>query len=391
MESILRKLALALMLVALLSSATSQHAFAQANDGKSSRAVVAAQANVVTVGVNLVNAPYNLSAAEQESILDTMQRGGVQVIRGAIPGPKGVDWAGRVYARDIRMLWIVDLAYAAGTQWPHPPQGFLGMWGEPRLSTADPDRFRTYFGGVLANLEAKGIVLAGFELGNEINWAGFNADFTLPGEGRVLGGNDLLSNPKGQQIARGYLQYLKCLAVLKDIRDHSRLNQHTPIISAGLTGMGLANSGVWIKADGVGVDATLDFLRANGLDNLVDRYGLHYYPNAADAAGRLLQLTENGVADECQPIGSGHGKPCWITEWGVGGVTGTCPAIDDSSRLKLVREIRGYFGPLVAQGRLKGLFFYTWQGDVHATKEDPYSAFRCGTLTDSGKLAFSPL
>ena len=41
-------------------------------------------------------------------------------------------------------------------------------------------------------------------------------------------------DPEGQQIAKGLLQYVKSLAVLKDNRDHSKLNQHTPILSAGL-------------------------------------------------------------------------------------------------------------------------------------------------------------
>jgi hypothetical protein len=301
-----------------------------------------------------------------------------------------MEWAERVYAHGIKMLWLVQLTYPEGTQWPHPPAGFKGMWGEPPLSKADPDRFRPYFGGLLAELEAKGIVLAGFELANEINWTGFNADFPLPGEGRVLGSNDF-SSAKGQQITRGYLQYLKCLVVLKDLRDHSHLNQHTPVISAGLVGMGSPNSRVWIKADGVGVDATLDFLRANGLDNLVDGYGIHFYPNAKDAAGRRSQLRGNGVADECRPSGSASGKPCWITEWGVGGVAGTCPAIDDSNRLNLVREIRGYFSELAAQGRLKGVFFYTWQGNIHAASEDYFSAVRCGALTASGRQALAPI
>ena len=59
------------------------------------------------------------------------------------------------------------------------------------------------------------MVLAGFEFLNEFNWAGFNADFLLPGQGRVFGANDLKNDPEGQAIASGYLQYLQTLAVLK--------------------------------------------------------------------------------------------------------------------------------------------------------------------------------
>jgi hypothetical protein len=37
-------------------------------------------------------------------------------------------------------------------------------------------------------------------------------------------------NPEGKQIAKGFLQYVKIMAVLKEVRDHSRLNRNTPLI-----------------------------------------------------------------------------------------------------------------------------------------------------------------
>ena len=115
-------------------------------------------------------------------------------------------------------------------------------------------------------------------MGNEINWAAFNPDFTLPGEGKNLSLDDLHHDREGQQIAKGYLQYLKLLAVLKDVRDHSRLNRRTPIISAGLADDG--PEGRWPNArmDGASINASIDFLRSNGLDKLVDAYGIHTYP-----------------------------------------------------------------------------------------------------------------
>lgn len=48
-------------------------------------APVLLQAHDVVVGVNLVNAPYDLTAAKQETILAALQHAGVLVIRGAIP------------------------------------------------------------------------------------------------------------------------------------------------------------------------------------------------------------------------------------------------------------------------------------------------------------------
>src|SRR3984885_3565466 len=94
----------------------------------------AAWAAETVVGVNLVNAPYNLTIPEQETILNAMHAAGVRVIRGAIPGETGTGWAERAYAHGIRIEWLVDAAYAPGTPWPHAPNGFNGLWKAPPLS-----------------------------------------------------------------------------------------------------------------------------------------------------------------------------------------------------------------------------------------------------------------
>jgi hypothetical protein len=73
--------------------------------------------------------------------------------------------------------------------------------------------------------------------------AGNNADFRLPGEGRVLGLSDLYHDTEGQQVAKGYLQYLKELTALKQVRDHSRLNQHTPLLPTSL--VDIEQEGPW--------------------------------------------------------------------------------------------------------------------------------------------------
>jgi len=354
------------------------------------------QAHDIVVGVGFVFAPYNLPPAEQETILGQMQHAGVRVVRCSLSyDDRGVEFAQRVSAHGIKITWMVGLTPAPGTPWPHAPEGFKGLWEGYPLSSIDPEHFRANFESMLAKLEAKGIVLEAFEPGNEINWAGFNADFSLPGEGRVLGMEDLANDPEGKRVAKGLLQYLKLLSALKAIRDRAKLNQRTPIITAGLADLGGSDWTHKRKADAVDISATLDFMRANGLDKLVDGYGIHSYPPSGDpgtsagAAKRRAHLEENGIG-ECQPPGSSKGKPCWITEWGVGGANRTCPVVDND-KAKLVREMREYYGQLARQGRLKGLIFYVWHGDWHAEQENPASAFRCGSLTESGRLALAPM
>lgn len=355
--------------------------------------VVAADAAVV--GVNLVNEPYKLPPDQQESLLATMQSAGVRAIRASIPDDaNGLAFAQRVYAHGMQISWLVYPVTRAGTPFPRAPAGFEGMWRSPGLSTADPVRFRELFTKELADLEERGIKLAGLEFGNEINWVGSNADFPLPGKGRIFGLQDLYDDPEAKTIAAGFKLYISSLAVLKEVRDHSRLNRTTPIISAGLA-IGNASAGrSWNPAlDGVSIDATLQFLRANGLDNLVDAYGVHTYPpadrpGAPDATADRLSRLERIVFPECRA--GGGGKPCWLTEWGFTEAGNGCPA-DDQTRLKLVQEVRSQLKTFVSQGRLTGLFYYTWEGHAGAPREDRFSVFLCGTVMPSGRLAISPI
>jgi Glycosyl hydrolase catalytic core len=326
-----------------------------------------AQTRDVVVGVNLLNHPEQLTPQEQDTILDNMKNAGVRVIRaGIINNDQYLDFIQRVYSHGIKIEGL---------------SGVRGPAGNMILSVADPDKFRADFEPFLAKLESKGIVLAGIELGNEINWALWNHDLS-GGTGRVLTLQDLSRDPEGRQVAKGYLQYIKVLAVLKDIRDHSKLNQHTPILSAGLAPWEPPSTGS--KNDAVGLSATLQFLRANGMDKFVDAYGVHWYPPGGSATPAVRLSEMQRVFAECR-----SDKPCWLTEWGLPVSSGkSCPVVDDK-RTAIFTELRKDFSLFAQQERLRGIIFYAWQGDIH--EEGPYNAFLCGSLTKSGRLAIAPL
>jgi hypothetical protein len=353
------------------------------------------------IGVNLVNEPYKQSVLEQEATFKALQSAGVHVIRAGIPdNDDGLAFAQRAYAHGIKIEWLLWIYPDRGTAWPKLPDAYRGknFWRGYPLSTTNADQLKAAVGAQLARLENKGVVLAGFELGNEINWTGFNADFPLSANGRILDEEDLAKDPEGQKITKGYLRYLDSLAALKTLRDGSRLNRETPILSAGLSDP--TGSETWLKsvgADAVGVEATLHFLQAHGLDRLVDGYGLHLYPYATSpgttegVAGLRTHLEANGLS-ECRPAAGIVGKPCWITEWNFNGLKGldACP-IDDGMRVEAVQDMRGLFSELWRQNRLGGALYYTWQGALHAAVEDHDSAFRCGAVTESGRLAVAPI
>ncbi|WP_284309827.1 hypothetical protein [Labrys miyagiensis] len=334
----------------------------------------------------------SLSAAQQNTILSQLHAAGVHYIRAGLTlDDKGIDFAKRAQAQDVHILWLVPLQYrlgAPGRPWPNA----FGVWGGPPLSAADPDRFRKSFEPLVAKLDAAGVALAGFELGNEINSPMFNADFSLPAENptrsREFNLQDLAHDPEAGQVAKGYLQYLKLLAVIKDVRSRSKLSQHTPIISAGLVFNEAPDAPRTARLDAVGAAATLDFLRAHGLDDLVDAYGVHTYPwtndpgNPSADAGRRDRLRKYVLA-ECKAVGAGGGKPCWITEWGIPNQDAACPP-NEKDPVALVDETRSTLRPYVAQKQIIGLFYYAW-----LDSREGFAVYRCGHLTETGRSALA--
>jgi hypothetical protein len=342
-----------------------------------------AHSQTAAVGVNVVN-PQRLSQADGEAVLDQLQTAGVRIIRAPLEPPwaggnygPAIDFIRRAYERGIRADLIVGLQYRADAQRRPAVKDLPSMWPSYPLSSADPVRFRAVFEPLFNQLEGFGVAFAALELGNEINWTAFNGDFPIPGEGRVFGLEDLTRDPEARKIAAGYSAYLQTLAVLKDIRDHSRINANTPILSAGLSDPGSAGVRSGLKTDAVTISATLKYLRANGLDALVDAYGVHTYPSTnRSAAERLIRFEQETLA-ECRP--SGQGKPCWLTEWGLPGDGASC-AGNDTSRPALTEEIVANFRQFVQRGRVNGLIYYAWA-------DEKYGIYRCGGLTNSGRLA----
>ncbi len=340
-----------------------------------------------------VNAPMGSLTIEQQNInLANLHAAGVHYIRAGITADeKGVDFARRAQEQGIRILWLVQLQYrpdATIRPWPNA----FNTWGGPPLAAADPEQFRKYFEPLLVKLEAANVTLAGFELGNEINSPMFNSDFSMPAENpaqsKEFNFDDLSHDPEAQQVAKGYLQYLKLLAVIKDVRSRSKLNQQTPIVSAGLVFNEAPEAPRKTRLDAVSGPATLDFMRAHGLDDLVDAYGVHTYPwvdkpgDPATVAGRRERLQKYVLA-ECRPADSTNGKPCWITEWGIPDHGTSCPPIE-TNQIPLVTETRTNLRPYIAQKRVIGLIYFAWI-------DQEYGIFRCGALTDAGKLALNPL
>jgi hypothetical protein len=215
-----------------------------------------------------------------------------------------------------------------------------------------------------------------------------NADFPAKNSGRVLGLDDL-NNPndaEARQIAAGYLQYIKIMAVVKDVRDHSKLNKATPIITGGLANAGLPGPKSFNNQLATSVADTIEFLQQHGSDEFVDGYAVHAY-TSGDPRQTIAQRTAvlDSIFHACTPI-----KPCWLTEWAFNNRDQSCP-IHDATRVQLVQAQRTTLNHFIDQGRLAASLYYSWDGDFPGQKENMGALFRCGSLTDAGKLALGPL
>lgn len=333
------------------------------------------------VGTN-VNSFQNFDAAEQENIVQQLVTSGVRCVRTSLrPDDKNIHLAKELQDKGIGLVLVAGAEFLPNAPL-RPADTERHMRSAHPLSWADLGASRVSYQSLFDKLDANGIVLAAIELGNEINWTDFNGDFPIPGEGKAFSLEDLSRDPEAQQVARGFLQYLKLLAALKEVRDHSKLNQHTPIISAG---MAAVTGGAWqqkLGVDGVSIPATYAYLRAHGLDNLVDGYGVHYYPPEVKPGDRAAAAQRQSVLDN-DIFPPGNAKPYWLTEWGFSSTATSSDA--DQLRTRSVTEMRSYFQRLFQQRRLGGIFWYVWN------EPDRSSIYRNGALLEAGKRAVAPV
>lgn len=345
-----------------------------------------AGAQTVFIGVNLVN-PMRGSAERRAALIAQLSAAHVASVRLPLADGEGrisddaIDFVHRLQGRAIGVDAILNVQYSRNApRRAAMPDRFPDMYAGSPLSSADPAASRSYFQSVFDRLDAAGVKLDAVELGNEINWTGFNADFPLPGEGRVFELSDLASDPEAKQIAAGLLRYLEIVKVLKQVRDGSRLNHATPILSAGLAEITPAYAS-HKQEDAVSIGATLGFLKAHGLRDLADGYGVHSYLPADPAADQQRrERFEQDIAPVC-----GAGRPCWITEWGFPNPDDRCPP-DETARTALIGQFRALVGSLPA-GAVGGMYYYSWDSSPWAKAPEPDSVYRCGGLTTAGQAA----
>jgi hypothetical protein len=344
----------------------------------------------------------------------TLKASGVKTVRLALASQNYLEFIIQAYQAGISTVALVN-PWMGVTQstCPAASQAVYQSWGyaswaiPSSLSGLSPQNFAAAFSAEMQAIEAAGVRLAAFEVGNELNQDRFDCDYVVPGTGRVLSYDDLQNgwldksqppkDPEATAVANGYVDYVSVLASLKQARAALKVNDTTPIISAST-----ANFAQPTATDGSNHDKTagvdfVKFLRKHGLDSYVDGYGVHYYPGPATDGASTLDLSD---ADHAFSVcGSGTPKPCWATEWGSWATPiTTCAQLDsgtlDQPNDDYVTQMREYFQRLSQQGRLANELYYSWNeggGALLVSIPANGTTAACSGVPASSQLALSPL
>ncbi|MEZ5816110.1 MAG: hypothetical protein R3D44_03415 [Hyphomicrobiaceae bacterium] len=335
-------------------------------------------------GVNNVQLGWK-TPEQRRREADEMARAGVGSVRISLVRPYSstIDAISQLSQRGISVALIVrlgagDLVDEGLT--PRPGRGTLH--DVLPLSRLNVPHFEKAVGNLLRQIDASAPLVAAIEVGNEINWAGFNGDLQLlpPGNQPWPGAPalDAIKNPA--IYLEGLRRYVAAVAAVKRLRDASRNLRGAKIISAGLAWIPIAFAAK-LGAEYVDYSETLTRLRSLGLDQYADGYGLHYYPMMNSTRPR--RAVEFGkLIQQCKTAGGGH--PCWITEWGVIEKDLSCPPVA-GRRVPVMREIKDLIIAASKKREVVASYYFDWNGPLKA-----FSIWRCGELTAGGRTILDP-
>lgn len=268
-------------------------------------------------------------------------------------------------------LPLIDGAVSTQGAAPRPRNDrFFAAHG---LSQIDPARLQQRVRDLINFAGDEGIVLAGIEIGNEMNWSGYNGDLPLQTPGAVIGDLAELAPLDRQAFVDGLGAYVDALRIARAALDEAGMSGTTALVMGGLADI----NSPFIRSSGatyIEPTKTHELLGDLGAFELIDAVGIHLYEPlrlamaSADRAGMIeTQLAGCATAD--------YGDaPCWITEFGTAEPDAGC-AIDDLGRRQMLAPLSDYLSDPAAISRIGATFYYDWEGDT------AFSLVRCGQPT----------
>jgi hypothetical protein len=328
-----------------------------------------------TIGIATANIAWEKPVDVKDTFAEIADAG-FTTVRIGLKDPVAASYAALMAARDAGLdilvtVPLIDGSVAlAGTEPRAKTKRFFAAYG---LSQIDPARFEKRLADLLDFVTARKIPLIGLEIGNELNWSGYNGDLPLSESGRVATDRLDLAPDVASRFADGISKYRAVFEIAK----------HAIAARPDLAGVRLVSAGL--------ADINADFIRRSGatyvapalvydayaeqrLLALVDAVGVHLYEplRAASRSDERPALIEAQLADCGTP--AFLGRPCWITEFGSALPQQAC-APDDAQRIALLKPLLERLAQPGAAQFVPFAFYYDWNAD------QGFALKRCGHPT----------
>ena len=271
---------------------------------------------------------------------------------------------------------LIDGSVAAEGTAPRPRTGnFFPAYG---LSQIDLARYRARMEDLLAFADFHRIPLLGLELGNELNWSGYNGDLPLVARGHVIATDADWTTEQRALFATGLDRYSAVIDITRTALAKYPSLSKVKLVSAGLADI---NSDFILHSGATYVAPHLVY-QAFDMRDVFDRFdaiGVHLYEplRFANDLGTRTGLIDSQLA-LCGDVTFAH-RPCWLTEFGTALPHQDC-APDDKRRIGILQPLLKYLNAPGNAERVPIGFYYDWNDDAG------FSLVRCGLPTELTKM-----
>ena len=330
--------------------------------------------NPFNLGINKVDLGW-MDPLKARNVLSDMKQTGVKSIRVTLTPP---------FSNVIENIVIsneLDLKVFLNINFNFPPFnlptvseqrfGSSGVWP---LSRLDPQHAMDTLRPVFEEIAKRRLLLSGIEVGNEINWAGFNADLTAGSKDHKDSIGAPASIQRPEDFSKGIMNFAQTLYLIHSyIKNESSTLKGLPIYAGAIADVSNDQKD-GLDSEYVGQMETLTLMKSYGTDKSIDGYSIHFYlSRKSDAKDNQNRLKD--VSEFCSSVGSG--KRCSITELGIASPMRGCGQPDPDGATIIVSALKELSSLI---GHDFSIYYFDWD-----SKSEPFSIWRCNSLTDVGK------
>lgn len=328
-----------------------------------------------TIGIATANIAWEKPLDMKRSFAEIADAG-FTTVRIGLKNPVAASYAALSAAKEVGLDILVTVPLIDGSV------AFPGA--EPRAKTnrffpaygltqIDPARFERRLADLLDFAVANQIPLIGLELGNELNWSGYNGDLPLQATGQVVLSQQDLPPDVAQRFAAGIAKYRAVLEIAKAALDARPTLGDVKLVSAGLADINtdfIRRSGATYISPALVYDA----YAAQRVFALTDVIGVHLY-EPLRAASRSDERPAM-IAAQLGNCGTSvfNDRPCWITEFGSALPQQAC-APEDAQRIALLEPLLDRLAQPAGGKAVPFAFYYDWNTDKG------FALQRCGQPT----------